>query len=252
MSRCVFVAALVEPRERIVWAADAWSIVLADHRSASTRTVAHPCAGSAGRFTFQNMNGTFFYIGLGAGLAAACGLRPYLPSLFAGALGSAGALGVGFARNYSFLQSTWWLLAVAVVLAASYLLQLRLGGERFEALVAPAISAQAIAVGALLFAGTLGAHRDAAWPGLIGGALAAALALATVRPLLVGSRSRLADRAAREALTVYVDSAALALALLVCLLHPLGYVLLALLAWLLARTRARASEKYAGLRVLRR
>jgi hypothetical protein len=41
------------------------------------------------------MNGTFFYIGLGAGLAAACGLRPFLPLLVAGALGSAEALGVG-------------------------------------------------------------------------------------------------------------------------------------------------------------
>ncbi len=35
------------------------------------------------------MNGIFFYIGLGAGLAAACGLRPFLPVLLAGALASA-------------------------------------------------------------------------------------------------------------------------------------------------------------------
>ena len=32
------------------------------------------------------MNGLVFYIGLGIGLAVACGLRPFLPLLLAGAL----------------------------------------------------------------------------------------------------------------------------------------------------------------------
>ena len=59
-------------------------------------------------------------------------------------------------------------------------------------------------------------------------------------------------RAAREALTIYLDAAAVLLAALVALLHPLGYVLLALLAWFAWRGRARADEKYAGLRILRR
>src|ERR1700730_1460204 len=123
------------------------------------------------------MNGIFFYIGLGVGLAAACGLRPYLPALLAGALGSAGVLGVTFRHsNYHFLQSGWWLLVVVVVLVGTYLLQLRLGAERFEAVAGGAISAHAIAVGALLFAGTLAAHGDAWWPGLLGGAGAAVLA----------------------------------------------------------------------------
>jgi uncharacterized membrane protein len=199
------------------------------------------------------MNGTFFYIGLGLGLAAACGLRPYLPALLAGALGSAGALGVGFARgHYAFLQSGWWLLAVAVVLALAYLLQLRLGAERFQALAAGAITAQALAVGALLFAGTLAAHGDAWWPGLIGGAAAAWLAERAVTPVITGARTRLSDRSAREALTVYLDSAALLLAALSAVLHPLGYVAIAALAWFILRRRGRADEKYAGLRILRR
>jgi len=74
------------------------------------------------------MNGTFFYIGLGAGLAAACGLRPFLPLLLSGALGSSGALGVSFAHsNYSFLEAGWWLLAVTLVLVLAYALQLLLG-----------------------------------------------------------------------------------------------------------------------------
>ena len=200
----------------------------------------------------RNMNGLFFYIGLGLGLAAACGLRPYLPTLLAGALGSAGALGVDFTHHFHFLEVGWWLIAVTLVLVSSYLLQLRLGQERFQAVVAPAIVAQAVAVGALLFAGTLAAHGDAWWPGLIGGAAAAALALRASGPVVLGARARLPDRPAREALTIYLDGASLLLAALVALLHPLGYVLLVLLVLLIVRTRQRAGEKYAGLRILRR
>ena len=198
------------------------------------------------------MNGLFFYIGLGLGLAAACGLRPYLPALLAGALGSAGALGVAFTGHFHFLQAGWWLVVVAVVFVLSYALQLRLDQERFQATVAPAILAQAVAVGALLFAGTLAAHGDAWWPGLIGGGAAAALGLRASGPIVTGARARLPDRTARESLTIYLDGVALLCAALVCLLHPLGYVLLVLLAVLLVRTRQRAGEKYAGLRVLGR
>lgn len=198
------------------------------------------------------MNGTFFYIGLGLGLALACGLRPYLSAMLAGVLASAGALGVGFTHHFHFLQAGWWLIAVALVFVNSYLLQLRLGQERFQAVVAPAIAAQSVAVGALLFAGTLAAHGDAWWPGLIGGAAAAALALRASGPVIARARERLPDRAAREALTVYLDAVALLLAALVALLHPLGYVVVALLAWFAWRGRGRSAEKYAGLRILGR
>jgi len=197
------------------------------------------------------MNGIFFYIGLGLGLACACGLRPYLPALLAGALARADALGVNFSGHFHFLQASWWLLAVTVALVAAYALQLRLGAERFEALAAGAIAGQAIGVGALLFAGTLTAHGDAWWPGLLGGAGAAVLARWAVVPVISGARGRLPDRAAREALTVYLDAASLLLAALVALLHPLGYVAFALLAAFVYRSRTRAGEKYAGLRILR-
>ncbi len=208
------------------------------------------------------MNGLFFYIGLGAGLAAACGLRPFLPVLLAGALGSAAALGVGFGHgSFHFLQAGWWLLVVVVVLVLAYGLQLlaRLapmvdpsdGKARSEPLAA-SLTGLGLGAGALMFAGTLAAHGDAWWPGLLGGLLAAALAQRASWPVIVRARSRLADRAAREALTIYLDAAALVLAALVALLHPLGYVLLALLVWFAWRGRARADEKYAGLRILRR
>jgi Domain of unknown function (DUF4126) len=198
------------------------------------------------------MHGTFFDIGLGLGLATACGLRPYLPTLLAGALGSGSALGVGFGSSrFHFLQAGWWLLAVAVVFVTMYALQLRLGEQRFD-WFAGMVSAHAIALGALLFAGTLAHHRDVWWPGLVGGGAAAGLARGAVVPIIKGASSRLPDRAAREALSVYVDGASLALAGVVALLHPLGYLALVPVILLLARTRARAGAKYAGLRVMRR
>ena len=106
--------------------------------------------------------------------------------------------------------------------------------------------------GALLFAGTLAAHRDVAWPGLLGGLAAAALAGNATGPVITRARARLPDRAAREALTVYLDAASLLLAALVALLHPLGYVALGVFAWFLLRTRSREDAKYHGLRILRR
>ncbi len=199
------------------------------------------------------MHGLVFYIGLGVGLALASGLRPYLPALLAGALARAKVLGVSFpVHHFHFLQEGWWLLAVTVVLVAVYAVQLRIGSERFARVWGPAVAAQGVAVGALLFGGTLAAHGDASWPGLIAGALVAALAAAVAGTVIAGARRRLPDRTAREALTVYLDAAALAAALLAALLHPLGYVGLALLLWFWARRRARAGERYAGLRILGR
>jgi hypothetical protein len=73
-----------------------------------------------------------------------------------------------------------------------------------------------------------------------------------VGPVILRARARLADRSAREALTVYLDAASLVLTGLVALVHPLGYVAVALIAWFAWRGRARGEEKYAGLRILRR
>ncbi len=208
------------------------------------------------------MHGLFFYIGLGAGLAAACGLRPFLPVLLAGALASSSALGVSFASNpFRFLQADWWLLVVALALVLSYALQLLLGlpslpdaepeRSRLQPLAA-AVAGLGYGAGAVLFAGTLAAHHDAWWPGLLGGLAAAALAQRAVLPVFARARTRLTDGAARQALTVYLDAAALLLAVIVALLHPLGYLALVLLAWFALRGRARGEERFAGLRILRR
>jgi Domain of unknown function (DUF4126) len=227
------------------------------------------------------MNGLVFYIGLGLGLAAACGLRPFLPLLLAGGLASSGVLGVSFSHgDYRFLESGWWLLAVAVALVLAYALQMLLGlaptidattepprGDSLKGApkgrtvsmrsnrpdpLAASIAGIGIAAGALLFAGTLAAHGDASWLGIVGGFLAAWLAQRASGPVIARARARLPDRGAREALTLYLDSASLLVAALVALLHPLGYVAVVLLAWFLWRMRSRSDEKYAGLRILRR
>jgi cell division protein FtsX len=104
----------------------------------------------------------------------------------------------------------------------------------------------------VLFGGTLAAHGDAAWPGILGGFAAVALAQRVSAPVIRGARSRLTDKPARDALTLYLDAAALLVAALVCALHPLGYVAVAALVWLMLRRRSRAGEKYAGLRILGR
>jgi hypothetical protein len=208
------------------------------------------------------MNGLIFYIGLGAGLAAACGLRPFLPALLAGALASSKALGVSFAdHSFAFLHEDWWLLAAVVALALAYALQLLLAlapiidsSDRSQSVgpLGASLAGLGLGAGALLFAGTLAAHGDAWWPGLLGGFVVAGLAQRAVWPVIVRARARLADRTAREALTVYLDACALVLAAVVCLLHPLGYVAVAALAWFAWRGRDRAQAKYAGLRILRR
>lgn len=208
------------------------------------------------------MNGLFFYIGLGAGLAAACGLRPFLPLLLAGALATSGALGVSFSEGaYSFLEADWWLLVVVVALVLAYVLQMVFGlapaidpTERTKrpGPLGASLAGLGLGAGALLFAGTLAAHGDAAWAGVIGGFLVAGLAQRASGPVIARARTRLPDRGAREALTLYLDSASLVLAALVALVHPLGYVAVALLAWFVWRMRSRSDEKYAGLRILRR
>src|SRR5438270_32590 len=128
------------------------------------------------------MNSLFFYIGLGAGLAVAAGLRPFLPALLAGGLGSGDVLGVDFEHgSYTFLSAGWWLVLMAALFAATWLIQLRVGSERFDAgPLGAATAGIGIGVGALLFAGTLSDHGRPGWPGLIAGVACAAPAAAAV------------------------------------------------------------------------
>jgi len=189
------------------------------------------------------MTSLFLHICTGLGLALAAGIRPFTPALAAGALAAAHA-GFGFEHTrYAFLASASFLLVVACLFVACAILRPRLVRE----LVAVA----GIALGGLLFAAVLAAHGDSAWPGLLGGALAAALAHQTSRVVLNGARDRLDDGRARFAVSLYADTAALLLAVVCWFAGPLSLVALAFFCRLAWAQRARLSASFAGLRVLR-
>ena len=192
------------------------------------------------------------HIGQGLGLALAAGLRPFFPALLAGGLASAGATLHVRHGDYAFLGSTAFLVVVAVALVALYALARVLEPRRLEeGPVGAAVAGIGIGVGAVLFAATLASHHDLAWPGLIGGAAAAFLSQAALRPILARSRARLESRAEREGVALVADLATAVVAALALFLSPLSYLLLAFEARLLVTGRRRAGEKYAGLRILR-
>jgi hypothetical protein len=182
----------------------------------------------------------------GIGIAAGVGIRPFLPALLAGGLGEAN-LGVDFTgTDYSFLESPWFLLAMAVGLVLSVLVrQVRESPAGFAAL-----GGIGIGLGAVLFAGTLADHGYSAIPGIVLGAAFAALAQVTARRVLAGAAARL-DSSARAALPAYAEGAATIVCGLSILLPPLSIVAVGFLVRLFLAGRRREGEKYAGLRILK-
>jgi hypothetical protein len=176
------------------------------------------------------------------GLGAACGLRPFLPALVAGALAAANAT-IDFDHTpYAFLEAPWWLLAVTAAFAVTV----------FAAKLIPQylMWVTSLVMGGLLGAGTLEDHHHSAAIGWVLGVLFAVLAAAATRDLFGRVRARLDEQAA-GALPLYAEGASLLAAAAAVLVPPLSAVIVAFLAWLLQGGRRRSGEKYAGLRVLR-
>ncbi len=192
-----------------------------------------------------------FDIFQGIGIAAAVGIRPFLPGLAVGAL-AAGDVEIDFkGTDYSFLESPWFLLALvlgAIILSAA---ERRLSPQKLNR-GAPlyALSAVSLVLGALFFAGALADDNYTAWPGLIGGVLCALVGIAATRPLLARVRARL-DAASASAVPLYAEGAALLAAVLSVLAPPVGPIVLVALLWFLLAARRRGERKYAGLRILR-
>jgi hypothetical protein len=185
----------------------------------------------------------------GAGLAAAVGVRPFLPALVAAAL-AAGDVLIDFdGTEFSFLESPGWMGALAAALIVAQVLQLR-GMDGINGPLGSALAGIGIGLGALLFAATLDDGSDVWWPGLIGGAACAALASAATRSLLTRTSARL-DTAARRALPLYAVMAGMLLAALAVVAPPVSVLALAFFAFLLRGSGRREGEKYAGLRILR-
>ncbi|HEV3228964.1 MAG TPA: hypothetical protein VGY97_05780 [Solirubrobacteraceae bacterium] len=194
----------------------------------------------------------FLDLTLGVGLALAVGLRPFPPPLLAGVLAT-GDLGVDFDRaGYPFLEAVPFLAAMGAAFAVAIVLDQRLGSERLESgPLGWTLTGVSLALGAVLFAGALSQHTDLGWLGAPAGVACAALARSVARRVLAGSRARLADAAARRALPLYFEAAALGLAGLVVLAPPLSLLALAFLARLQTGSRRQRDERFAGLRVLR-
>ncbi len=112
------------------------------------------------------------------------------------------------------------------------------------------VAALALAIGALMFAGSLCRGGYEIWPGLIGGVVCAAVGILATLPLLARVRSRL-DADTRGFLPLFAEATAVVAAVLSVLLPPVGVIVLALLLWLLLAGRGRGEQKYAGLRILR-
>jgi len=192
------------------------------------------------------------------GLAAAMGIRPFLPALAAGALASGDVELTFHHTGYAFLQSAGFLLALVVgVIVLTFLeRQLQSGGSgkpgaaRDRGPLAWVVVVAGAAVAAVFFAGELSRAHAIVWPGYIGGPVCALIAAEATGPLFTRVRARL-DAAAAKALPLYAEGAAILLAVLSVLAPPVGPIGLALLLWLLIAGRARGERKYARLRILR-
>jgi hypothetical protein len=183
----------------------------------------------------------------GAGLAGAAGIRPFLPALVAGALATAD-VGIDYEGTpFVFLEAPGWLLALVIAVVAAAVAQRRGVSER---VLDSSLAGMGIGLGALMCAGALADHDFIWWPGLLGGALSAALAGAATQSLVRRTRARLDDEA-RAALPVYLDGAGVLLAALAVVAAPVTVVALGFFAEFLRRSRRREGEKYAGLRILR-
>src|SRR3954451_5354543 len=174
----------------------------------------------------------------GLGIAAGIGIRPFLPTLLAGAL-AAGNLGIDFGgTDFSFLEKAPFLLVILVLVALFGFLH-----RRKPAVPVLLLGAIAVVLGALMAAGSVADHSDTWWPGLIVGAAAALLGFAATRSLLQRVRGRLDEQTAAT-LPLYEEAGGVGAAGLSILLPPLAIVIAGGLAWLLAGGRRRAGEKY--------
>jgi hypothetical protein len=183
----------------------------------------------------------------GMGLAGATGVRPYLPPLLAGAL-ARGDTGIDFdGTDWHFIESTGFLAALLALAVIMYAVERSGPNRRAVELFSGTMG---LVLGAMLFAGALADGGSASWPGLLAGAVCAALGWRAVGDLLERTRARL-DAGPAALLTAYADIAALVLAAIAIFVPPASILVILAFVVLLAGGRRREGEKYAGLRVLR-
>ena len=193
----------------------------------------------------------------GIGVAAAVGIRPFLPGLVAGAL-AAGGVELSFDHtHFHFLQQPVFLLVLVVAIALVGLLERRrtitaddAGSSTSARGLTIALAGCAIVIGALFAGGAIARSHHSQWIGIVIGVVCAAIGIAATQPLLARVRGRL-DADSAGLLPVLVDGTAGFGAALSIVAPPVGVILLAALLWLLIAGRGRTERKYAGLRILR-
>jgi hypothetical protein len=189
----------------------------------------------------------YAYIGQGAGLSGASGVRPFLPALLAGGMARGDVLIDFSGSDWQFLESPAFLLALLVLAVLCFAAERSRANRVWVERVGLTLG---LTLGALLFAGSLAAGGDAAWPGIIAG-----IACALLGGLALGGLFERATRRLGEAgtglLALYAEGAALLLAAVAIVAPPLSFLALAGFILLLVRGGRAEGHKYAGLRVLR-
>jgi hypothetical protein len=194
-----------------------------------------------------------FDIFQGIGIAAAAGIRPFLPGLAAGLLAVANVEIHFDHTKFHFLQSAPFLIIVGVLALALIVLEASRRGALVDTSAGGwGVAACGAAVGALFFGASLyrsGHHPW--WPGLVGGVICAGVGVLAARPFLTRLRGRLDAEAAALGVPLIAEGSALLIAVLSVVAPPVGVVALIGLVALIFRGRGRDDEKYAGLRILR-
>jgi hypothetical protein len=193
-----------------------------------------------------------FDIFQGIGVAAAVGIRPFLPALVTGAL-AAGGIELSFTHtHFHFLQQSPFLLVLVVLIVILSLIERQLvsRGVTDPTPLMIALGLCGLALGALFCGGAVARSHHSEWIGVGAGLVCTAIGLAATQPLLIRVRARL-DADAVGALPVIVEGVAALSALLSVVAPPVGVILVAALLWLLIAGRGRSDQKYAGLRILR-
>jgi uncharacterized membrane protein len=192
-----------------------------------------------------------FDIFQGMGVAAAVGIRPFLPSLVTGAL-AAGDVELTYQHtDFSFLQKPVFLLIMVLGVVLLGGIERRLVGRGEEPRwLTYSLALISLALGALFFGGELARAHDPVVIGIVAGVICAAIGILATKPLLARVRSRL-DADAAGALPLITEAVATVGAVLSIVAPPLGVILVAALLWLLIAGRGRDQQKYAGLRILR-
>ena len=193
----------------------------------------------------------FLAICQGLGLALAVGIGGPLAALFIAMMGSLDAGIHPDGTGYDFLAATWFLvtlLALVVLVMVS---------RNKPSLRYPTIAVLA-AIGAIVCAASFAESGYAAWPGLVIGALAAALAALVSYGVLEGAigRAKGNEPGSKEAdaanvLIISFAVAGVVLAAVSLFVPPVSLLAVAALAYLAFSRRRKADEKYEGLRILR-